>query len=227
MGRPELPLFSPMSPDAFAPFDGLGGLCALARDAQFRLVWCNEEYARQIGETRESLIGSSPGNHLPVGLATERITHMRRVLETGRMVAFYQVWNGARWHTRIWPLDPKAFGKEGCFIVMSRALEPEPEEGEARAAVLAPAVDLGDLAVLTKRELEVYYYLASGLTTAQIADTLYRSPKTIGRHIGSIHAKMGYTKRSDVVRDATKRGLIAFSPDEWMRLVDPPKSSST
>jgi len=210
-----------MSPASFAPFDGLGGLCALARDTDFRLVWCNDEYARQVSSTPESLLGSTPENHLPAGLAQERIAHMRRVLETGSMVAFYQVWNGSRWHTRIWPLDPEAFGHEGCFIVMSRALEPE-EEGESQPAVLAPAVDLGDLAVLTKRELEVYYYLATGLTTAQIAATLYRSPKTIGRHIGSIHAKMGYSKRSELVRDATRRGLVAFSADEWMRLVDPP-----
>lgn len=214
-------LFSPMSPAAFAPFDGLEGLCALARDEEFRLVWCNDHYARVVGRPQAQIIGTRPEDLFPTDLARERKGHMRRALTEGRMVSFYQLWHGARWHTRVWPLDPKAFGHEGFFIIMSKSVDPSPTEA-TQPVILTRASHLGDLEVLSKRELEVLYYLACGLTVNQIASELFRSPKTIGRHTENIHRKMGYTSRAELVQDATRRGLVAFTSEEWTDLVNTP-----
>jgi DNA-binding CsgD family transcriptional regulator len=212
-------LFVPMSPQAFAPFDGLEGLCALARDEDFRLLWCNETYARILGADRATLIGSTPEDLLPAHFATDRKTQMRTALAEGRVVSFYQLWHGSRWHNRVWPLDPAAFDREGYFIIMNKSVDPAEPPSEGPPVLLTRAHDLGDLGVLSKRELEVLYYLAGGLTINQIATELFRSPKTIGRHAENIHRKMGYINRAELVRDATSRGLVAFTTQEWASLV--------
>lgn len=213
-------MFAPMSPAAFAPFEGLEGMSALARDVNFRLLWCNDEYARLCGRDPEDLIGTRPDAVSPPRLASARNEQMRFVLAHGEMVSFYQFWRGRRWHTRIWPLDPEAFGTPGCFIVKVPAPDSPEEELHAGIAVLTRGADFGDLGVLSPRELEVFYYLAVGLTVADCAHALFRSPKTVGRHAEAIHKKMGYRNRADLVRDAVRRGIVAFTLEDWRRLVE-------
>ena len=222
MPHPDLDLFEPMSPTAFAPLDGVPGCCALARDEAFRLVWCNAEYARYNKTHPERMVGKTLRDILPEELAEERMKLMRQALERGVMVAFQQFWVGQRWLTRVWPLDPQAFGHEGFFTIITKLSEPIPLPQEGTGAVrFARTADLGDLGVLSPRELEVFYYLAAGMTVGDIAEALHRSDKTIGRHVENIHRKMGYTSRAELVRDAVQRGLIAFTGREWLELIDP------
>ncbi|MCC5823625.1 MAG: LuxR C-terminal-related transcriptional regulator [Phycisphaerales bacterium] len=216
-------LFTPISPETFAPFDGLEGLCALARDEDYRLVWCNAAYARQLETTPDKLVGTLPGDVLSPELARDREARFAAVAREGRMASYYQFWCGVRWHTRVWPLDPSAFGRPGLFILMHKSVDPpEPSRDREQPVILSPVNDLGELSVLTRRELEVLYFLASGMTVNEIASELFRSPKTIGRHAENIHRKMGYASRSELVLDATRRGLVAFTSEEWANLVNPP-----
>lgn len=222
MTHDSLALFAPMSPAAFAPLDGVPGCCALARDTDFRVVWCNREYASRQNRVPDSILGLRLTDIMPAALAEERAKLMRRALREGVMVAYQQLWLGHRWLTRVWPLDPEAFGHEGYFVVLTTLSEPipTPEDGSAGVEFVRTA-DLGDLAVLSPRELEIYYYLAAGMTVGDIAEALHRSDKTIGRHVENIHRKMLYTSRAELVRDAVHRGLIAFTGREWRALVDP------
>jgi DNA-binding CsgD family transcriptional regulator len=219
--EPDLALFTPMSPEAFRPFDGVPGCCGIARDEHFRLVWCNAEYARLNNKSTERMVGQTLSDILPPVLAEERMSFMRQALEQGTMVAYQQVWLGVRWLTRVWPLDPAAFGHPGYFVIMSRLNEPIPTGPEAGGVRFTRSADLGDLGVLSPRELEIYYYLAAGMTAGDIAQALHRSEKTIGRHVENIHRKMLYSSRAELVRDAVQRGLIAFTGKEWLDLVDP------
>jgi DNA-binding CsgD family transcriptional regulator len=212
-------LFTSMSPASIAPFVDDPDVCAAARDRDLRLVWCNRSYASNMGSTPEDLIGTTLFDTMTKQQAEERTRLIRGVLDTGEMHAHQQLWVGKRWLTRVWPLDPDAFGHEGYFILIT----PLSESGTlARGEVhFAKTGDLGPLKVLSPRELEVYYYLASGMTVSDIAETLFRSDKTIGRHVENIHKKMGYTNRAELVRDAVQRGLIHFTGRQWLELVDP------
>lgn len=221
MPEPDLELFTPMSPAAFRPLDGVPGCCGIARDEQFRLVWCNDEYARLNGRPVDRMIGQTLTDILPVALAEERMAFMRPALSEGTMVAYQQVWKGVRWLTRVWPLDPAAFGHPGYFVIMSRLNEPLSSEPSMGGVRLTRSADLGDLAVLSPRELEVFYYLAAGMTVGDIAVAIHRSEKTIGRHVENIHRKMLYSSRAELVRDAVQRGFVAFSGKDWLDLVDP------
>ncbi|MFI4881188.1 MAG: LuxR C-terminal-related transcriptional regulator [Phycisphaerales bacterium JB064] len=75
---------------------------------------------------------------------------------------------------------------------------------------------LGELVVLSDRELEVAMLIATGMTDAEIAELLCRSLRTVHAHRRSIGAKLrdqfGVKSRSDLAREMAQRGLIAAVP---------------
>jgi len=63
---------------------------------------------------------------------------------------------------------------------------------------------------LTHREVQVLELLAEGLPNKAIADRLKISDQTVKFHVASISAKLGAANRTDAVRRAVRRGLIAL-----------------
>ena len=53
---------------------------------------------------------------------------------------------------------------------------------------------------LSGREMEVLKLISDGLTDREVADALGISPRTIGRHVGNILAKLGVRNRSEAAR---------------------------
>jgi DNA-binding NarL/FixJ family response regulator len=63
---------------------------------------------------------------------------------------------------------------------------------------------------LTGREIQVLELLAEGLPNKAIADRLGISDQTVKFHVASISGKLGAANRTDAVRRAVRRGLIAL-----------------
>ena len=63
---------------------------------------------------------------------------------------------------------------------------------------------------LTPREIQVLELLAEGLPNKAIAGRLQISDQTVKFHVASIAGKLGAANRTDVVRRAVRRGLIAL-----------------
>ena len=61
---------------------------------------------------------------------------------------------------------------------------------------------------LTGREVEVLRLAARGLTTAEIADRLYISPKTVDHHIQHIYTKIGVSTRAAAALWAMQHGVV-------------------
>ena len=213
-------LFTTMGPASIAPVVADPEVCAVARDRDMKMLWCNRAYAANMGSTPDKLIGTTLFDTMSREQAQERTDLMRPVVDTGRMHAHQQFWVGKRWLTRVWPLDPDAFGCEGYFVLITRLHDDLPL-GAGGEVHFARTADLGHLDILSPRELEVFYYLATGMTAGDVAKALFRSEKTIGRHVENIHRKMGYTNRAQLVRDAVESGLVSFTSEEWRSLVDP------
>jgi DNA-binding CsgD family transcriptional regulator len=77
----------------------------------------------------------------------------------------------------------------------------------------APAVDVTDDSspeTLTPREFEVLELVAEGLPNKAIAERIGISDQTVKFHIASISGKLGAANRTDAVRRAVRRGLIAL-----------------
>jgi two-component system, NarL family, response regulator NreC len=80
----------------------------------------------------------------------------------------------------------------------------------ARLGALLRAVNGDDL---SPRENEVLRLIALGFTSAEIADELYLSRRTVESRRVGIHRKLGLASRSELVRYALERHLIGLPPD--------------
>lgn len=67
--------------------------------------------------------------------------------------------------------------------------------------------DLGALATLTQRELEVLKLIGDGLTTKRMSQILHRSERTIQGHRISLGKKLGLGTKADLARVAADAGL--------------------
>jgi len=67
-----------------------------------------------------------------------------------------------------------------------------------------------ELESLTAREHEVLALLAEGLPNKAIAHALGISDQTVKFHVAAIIGKLGATNRTDAVRRAIRRGLVAI-----------------
>jgi len=63
---------------------------------------------------------------------------------------------------------------------------------------------------LTAREQEVLAHLAQGMSNKAIAHALGISDQTVKFHVAAIIAKLGAANRTDAVRRAIRRGLVAI-----------------
>lgn len=77
-----------------------------------------------------------------------------------------------------------------------------------RLASLSVRGDRSALGVLDAREVEVMTFMAQGLTSAEIAEKLNLSLKTISNASQSIKAKLRVSRAADITRLAVKHGLI-------------------
>ncbi|GIJ43789.1 LuxR family transcriptional regulator [Virgisporangium aliadipatigenens] len=59
---------------------------------------------------------------------------------------------------------------------------------------------------LTPSEQQVVALVLRGLSNPQIAEELYVSPRTVGTHVSRILAKLDLSSRTDLVREAARRG---------------------
>ena len=90
------------------------------------------------------------------------------------------------------------------------------------AIIMAEAVSRGPRAIdlvsgdeppaesLTGREIQVLELMAEGLPNKAIALELGISDQTVKFHVSSIAGKLGAANRTDAVRRAVRRGLIAL-----------------
>jgi DNA-binding NarL/FixJ family response regulator len=63
---------------------------------------------------------------------------------------------------------------------------------------------------LTSREIQVLTLLAEGLPNKAIASRLGISDQTVKFHVASVSGKLGAANRTDAVRRAVRKGLIAL-----------------
>jgi DNA-binding CsgD family transcriptional regulator len=140
---------------------------------------------------------------------------MRPSLERGVCTQYAQMWKGARWITRVWPLHPQAFGTDGLFVVISRAPLIADQDLPAGSLQFIRSSHFGELAVLTKRELETLYAIAHGLDVPDIAVKLKLSAHTVADYVKAIHLKLDVKSRGELVKKAVSLGITGFTEAEW------------
>jgi DNA-binding NarL/FixJ family response regulator len=61
---------------------------------------------------------------------------------------------------------------------------------------------------LTAREREILYLVAEGYTSAEIADRLFISRRTVETHRANLMTKLGLSNQSELIRYALRSGLL-------------------
>lgn len=114
---------------------------------------------------------------------------------------------------------PVRFEDKRC-VMMTCPVDAPPVDAprDHRPIRRAACDDLGALAGLTARELEVIRLIALGLSTSDVASTLSRSVKTVDGHLLSIRAKLGQLTRTELARLAIDAGLTRIDADEVRRV---------
>jgi DNA-binding NarL/FixJ family response regulator len=97
---------------------------------------------------------------------------------------------------------------EAATVSAARALD----SGADAYLVAAADAAQGEALVepLTPRELQVLTLAADGLANKAIAATLHISDETVKFHLGAVFGKLGASNRTDAVRQALRRGLVAL-----------------
>jgi DNA-binding NarL/FixJ family response regulator len=96
----------------------------------------------------------------------------------------------------------RSAAEDGTFVHAVNVVElvPQPEESRGRGA--APGIGL------SKREMDVLQGLADGLSTTELAQALYVSPRTVQGHVQSILTKLGVRSKLEAVLGGLRLGIV-------------------
>lgn len=189
---------------------------AFVADAKGRYVLANHSFAELLGTPAARVIGSCISDWFPAPVAEERKRLREHVLRTGRAIHVTDMLRGRRFTGTVRPFE--AGRHQGCIFVLLQSRPPRPEEVKVGFYALE-CFDLGPLAALTPRELEVLQMIGQGLTQREVALRLERTVKTVEAHRAAIGRKLGAKKNTHLVQVAFAAGML--DPAEAPRPVLP------
>ena len=141
-----------------------------------------------------------------VELAEEERRYLRGLIAAGTAPASKLA------HARILLKADQAPGGPGWVdTVIAEAVEEAvalAEGGPAGAAAPAAGPPPGRAGPLTPREREVAVLVARGRTNPQVAQALVIAPRTAGRHVEHVMAKLGVHSRAEIGAWAAQQGLL-------------------
>lgn len=177
-------------------------------DAAGRVVYANAmvnaEFAPRIG--RASVVGLAVQEYTPPECGDEWQGFIRRAMQGRRPLVVEGMVHGKKYRATLTPVGD---AETGYVLVVSRnaADVAANDPGPGAEVIQAKANDLGVLAGLTDREMEVLELIGDGLSTAEVAGRLDRSVKTVEWHRAALGSKLGITNRVELARIAIAAGL--------------------
>ena len=194
--------------------DPHAGVSIVTREG--RTLWLNDQAARLFygDQARASdYIGLVWREHHDPAWIEERVALLRQIEADGRPRLLRTIWLGWQLLSWIHPIEPASddAAPEPRFLVISRRAPVDVSQRGLTdgdyALVDSAVADLGPLAVLTSRELEVLALLGQGLSSKEIGRVLHRSPKTVENHRNAIGQKLGVSDRLALAEMARRAGL--------------------
>lgn len=174
----------------------------LVVDPSGRVEYLSAAAGEALGATLQGrLLGDT------TGAARELATICHDAVASGRTETVRVMLRGHLLRCVVRPVGGKA-------LVVARHVAPAdpmkdtPEPG----VVVAKSEDLGPLAILTTREVEILRLIGLGLSSADIAARLGRSVKTVEWHRVSLGDKLGVSNRVELARLAIAAGLVSPGP---------------
>jgi PAS domain S-box-containing protein len=185
-------------------------------DLTGRVLFINEQSVRIFlpdGHTKDSVVGKTIRElGFPEEWVEERLRIMNELAESGESVLLRTVWRGRQQFSWMRHIPCEEETEHPRMLVITRRISAGEEaehllKGE-HEVIESDTIRLGKLDTLTSRELEVLALVGHGMTTKEIAKTLFRSVKTIENHRDSIAKKLGRVKGVELARIAREAGLM-------------------
>ena len=182
------------------------------------IMYMNEANRRlwtPYGEPLMDYHGRTMHDLVPKEFADHNTFALRVCIDQKCFVVDRTIWRGKQLRSTLSYVDPRP-GELPCALGVTRHMSGDLDEipvVEGTVRIWAEVADLGPLAVLTPRELEVLALIGQGLRINDIAKMLFRSPKTIETHRVSIGRKLEL-KRSDRVALAKLVFDAGLRPDD-------------
>ncbi|MEL6739816.1 MAG: LuxR C-terminal-related transcriptional regulator [Planctomycetota bacterium] len=192
-------------------------------DDAMRIIAANPRATVALKRVHPSPIGRHVAEFFPANVAAERTDLLRRALDSARPLRIFGmltgVWSSVTYRPITLSRSSTHASQRAVLIVCPNAVHAAgaPEHQDTTHAIDTVRVrqdDLGNLERLTERELEVLRLVGTGLSTNDIAHTLYRSHKTVDGHLLSIRKKLGNLSRVDLARVAIAAGLTEMDDAE-------------
>lgn len=180
---------------------GRSGTLYYTNDRGLAFVWSSQY-------TREQAVGRTLTQLGPVEYYTERVKFIAKLIDSNRVGVIRSLRNGKQTFVHVRPFDSDAFPEPVALIVIESRSEPLTASETTDTEVLnAAAQDLGPLALLSPRELEVLAYVGLGLSVDDTAAKLHRSRETIISHRKSLMRKLSCSTASHLALIAVRAGL--------------------
>jgi len=185
------------------------GLLVFRNDAAERL------FAPDEGQ-RAAVVGENIDRWGPPGFARERIELMRSLAASGRDGIVRDVWKAQQIITYLRLLPPFPGEAMRYFMTVHERMQGPVDAGQFPGQVFhEPEVqDLGMLALLSPRELEVLALVGQGLTAEQIGRRLHRSIDTVNSHKAACLKKLKCQNATQLATIAYRAGLTFTEPED-------------
>lgn len=150
---------------------------------------------------------------LPIVLLTERATTKERIegYESGCDVYLPKPFEMDELGAVIRNLVERQLDRKVSFPD-SRTASDRPSDWDSPSTpenMPGEAISPNSIAIeLTEREQEVLALLATGLSNVEIGKKLYRSPRTVEKHVSSLLRKTETSNRAELIRFALKNHLV-------------------
>jgi DNA-binding CsgD family transcriptional regulator len=159
-----------------------------------------------LGVGPEHALGKNVWDLFDDGWVAERMGVFEQMLRHGRPVLFRHICRGRRVQSTV-RLLPVADGQPPALSIVTVEGKHDPADASEFETIESVHADFGPLSSLSRRELEVLALLGHGMTANQIGEALFRSPRTIEKHLDSLRTKLGNLNRVQLARYAKSAGL--------------------
>jgi DNA-binding CsgD family transcriptional regulator len=194
--------------------------CVLLSRADGYIYYANATARRSL-----SLVHPDEGYHmhaaLPASIADEHLRCVKRVLTTGRTMVLFSMVGGIGRVVRFAKIHILSEAEPSALIICSPLYRTDPFDAASTDidVTMSDSPDLGNLSVLTARELEVLRYIGLGLSTDEIGKRIHRSPKTVEWHRASLGEKLHAANRIALAKMAMDSGLVTLSDRTFEQLL--------
>lgn len=158
-----------------------------------------------LGTLPEEAIGRTLGELFGDPWAEERLSVFERIIKSERPIVMRHIRRGMQLQSTVHMMQGD--DETPVFIMLTVEGEHDLHADDEIEVVESEYAHFGPLERLSKRELEVLALIGHGMTTAQIAASLHRSPRTIERHLDGLRAKLEATNRTQLAAFAQRAGL--------------------